>query len=197
MKFARPIQSTLLPTSSHRAITYAQAKAFLRLNTDTDQTYVEMLIDAATGYIEGLCGRSLVSRQITAAASGFDVTVRLYGSNVSSLAVSYYNTDNTLTSAGDLYIIDNSTPSGKAVAVASATFPSVYSRPDAVRFVYTSGYGTIDSVPAVLKQAALFLVADMYENRAFDLAAFKDSSSMIKAADAIISKFSLDYISYE
>lgn len=196
MKFARPIFSTLLPTSSHRAITYAQAKAFLRLNTDTDQTYVEMLIDAATGYIEGLCGRCLVSRQITAAASGFDVTVRLYGSNVSSLAVSYYNTDNTLTSAGDIYLVDNSHPCGSAIATTS-TFPSVYDRPDAVRLVYTTGFGTIDSVPAYLKQAAIFIVADMYENRAYDLSAFKDTSSLIKAADAIISKFSLDYISYE
>jgi len=189
---ARPIFTSLYPTSAHRPITYAQAKSFLRLNSDTDQTNVEFLIDAATSYAENLCNRLFISRQITAAANKFDTVIYLFGSNVSSLSAAYYSVDNVLTSAGDLFFIDNSHVCARAVAIKDVTFPEVYDRPGSIVLTYTTGMGSIASVPAAIKQALLFLVSDMYENRSFDLSTFKSESPMSIAANNLLNLYKLE-----
>lgn len=50
-------------------------------------------------------------------------------------------------------------------AAAGYSWPTVYSRPDAVRVTYTVGWSTPANVPGPLKQAVLLLVSQMYEYR--------------------------------
>src|SRR5689334_18881738 len=57
---------SVLVAPTGRPVTWDEAKAHLRLDTDDQQAYVESLIDAATDYAEERLSASLMSRTLLA-----------------------------------------------------------------------------------------------------------------------------------
>jgi uncharacterized phiE125 gp8 family phage protein len=140
------------PDDSTRPVTWAEAKAHLRLTGDDDQTQVETMIDAATDFAESRMGCTLMQRTRTHVIyDGQPLTIP-YGP-VASITSIVDDDDNaitaTLESIGNLQRLNISTAS--------------YSYPLTV--TYVAGFASRSSIPASIRLAILQHVATMYEVR--------------------------------
>lgn len=157
----------------------AEAKAHLRVTHDLENDLIAALIDAAVSNIDGwsgILGRCIIAQTWAVDADSFvplttfppptyaDIaSMRLPFPDVQSVVVTYYDTANAQqTFAGSNYYLANR-PDGTFLVLAStASWPSVYSRPDAVRVTMVCGLAT---VPVAIKQAILLMVGHWYANR--------------------------------
>lgn len=84
---------------------------------------------------------------------------------VGSLAIRYYDTDNTLQTLNSaLYYVVNDGIYPRVVFEDSG-LPTVFDRTDAVKISVSAGYATSNDVPKIVKQAILLRLADMYLQR--------------------------------
>lgn len=150
-------------------VTLEQAKAHLRVTSDTEDTLIAALVSAAVSHLDGwsgILGRCLISQTWRQDFSGFGI-IRLPFPNVASVVVAY--TDGNGVSqvlAGSNYHIVNGLGGTWIELADGGSFPSTASQPDAVRVTFVAGYGGADDVPAGLKAAILLHVGHLFENRA-------------------------------
>jgi uncharacterized phiE125 gp8 family phage protein len=148
-------------------LTYAEVKAFLRLNDDSEQTFVTTLITIARQIVEGQTWRPLISQSW---ALQFDAAeLNLFISNINKApiisidSVSYYDTDNVLqTLSPTLYETDIY---GNPARFRLKSIPSVYDRMGALIVNFVCGYTNAAAVPQAIKQAMLLIIGHLYENR--------------------------------
>lgn len=148
-------------------LTYAEVKAFLRLNDDSEQTFVTTLITIARQIVEGQTWRPLISQSW---ALQFDKSeLNLFISNINKApiisidTVSYYDTDNVLqTLSPTLYETDIY---GNPARFRLKSIPSVYDRMGALIVNFVCGYTNAAAVPQAIKQAMLLIIGHLYENR--------------------------------
>lgn len=148
-------------------LTYAEVKAFLRLNDDSEQTFVTTLITIARQIVEGQTWRPLISQSW---ALQFDASeLNLFISNINKApiisidSVSYYDTDNVLqTLSPTLYETDIY---GNPARFRLKSIPSVYDRMGALIVNFVCGYTNAAAVPQAIKQAMLLIIGHLYENR--------------------------------
>lgn len=149
-------------------VTLAEAKAHLRLEGTDDDTYVEVLIQAARQHVEEVCWRGVVTQTWEAVLSCFpsEEAVMLPGGNLASItSVAYTDGDgDAQTMSTDDYEADTVSVPGRLVLSYDAAWPSTRSQWDAVRVRYVVGW-EVANVPAPVKQALLLLVSQMYEHR--------------------------------
>lgn len=146
------------------------AKMHLRVDASAEDDLINGLIDAATSHLdgEGVLGRAIITQTWAEWVSNSPGWVRLPIGNFQAVtAVDYYDADNVLQPAtlsdfetrldGDHVLVK---------PITGKTWPSAYSRSDAIRISYTAGYGdaAID-VPASVTQAILLMVGHWYEHR--------------------------------
>lgn len=154
-------------------ISLSEAKLHLRVEHDADDTLIAALVQAVTDYLDaehGILGRALITQRWALSLSGFP-TERLIALPVvrvrSVVSVTYYDSDNvqqTLPSESYTLIVNDERA---AIYLPSGSdWPDTYDRPDAVTVTYNAGYGDEASdVPQAIKQAALLLIGNFYENR--------------------------------
>lgn len=148
-------------------LTYAEVKAFLRLNDDSEQTFVTTLITIARQIVEGQTWRPLISQSW---ALQFDASeLNLFISNVNKApiisidSVTYYDLNNSLqTLSPTLYETDIY---GNPARVRLKSIPTVYDRMGALIVNFTCGYTNAAAVPQAIKQAMLLIIGHLYENR--------------------------------
>ena len=113
----------------------------------------------------------------------FPDTFQLPFPDVQSVTVAYTDTngdDQTYSSAN--YYLVNCPGAGEIVLAATASWPSVFDKPNAVRVTMVCGFAT---VPPALKMAILLHVGALYENRASESA----TALMPFAYDALVGPF--------
>ena len=93
----------------------------------------------------------------------------------------------TLVSGTDYLQLSDDEPA-RLVLPLTATWPDTYRQPGAVSITYVAGYADAASVPAPLKQAVLFLVSHLYENRE-PVIVGTISSALPFAVDSLLSPF--------
>lgn len=155
------------PTSE--PITLAECKTQLRIESSftDDDTWINDTIQVVREQVEGLINRALMSQTLELALPKFEDVIELPKPPLSSLtSVKYYDEDNSLqTLASTEYLVNDFTEPVNIVKESSKTYPAVYDRPDAIRITFIAGYADAASVPAMVKQAMLMLMTDLYDNR--------------------------------
>ena len=167
-------------------ITRAEAKSHLRVEHTNDDDLIDVLISAATGYVEEFTGRQLVEATWKLTLDEFSETIRLPRPPLISVdSIEYVDVDGatqTLTVMTDYYVDDRSFLARIKPAYGES-WPSTREVMEAVIITYTCGYARLegvgsgsgsgsgdgsesaDYVPDAIKAAIKLLVADMYEHR--------------------------------
>tara|TARA_R100001510_G_C7621316_1_gene182179 strand:- start:510 stop:1139 length:630 start_codon:yes stop_codon:yes gene_type:complete len=154
------------PTST--AISLAEAKAFLRVDSDydDDDTYITSLIDVGTQVVEEFTRRRLITQTYNIFYDEFPPYIDLQVGEVASVThVKYYDTDNSLqTLAASNYDVDTKVRPGRIYQSNTGDFPNTYERPNAVEVEFVVGSAASD-VPAPIVQAMYIVIGRYYENR--------------------------------
>lgn len=154
---------------SETPVSRTEAKAHLRVTGTTEDTLIDGLIAAAVAHVDGwsgILGRCVVTQTWRQDVDDFSDCVALPFPDVQSVTVTYYDAANAVqTLSGSTYNLVNRT-SGTFLELADgASWPVVYSRPDAVKISMVCGYGAAAAVPVAIKQAMLVLIGHWYSNR--------------------------------
>ena len=150
-------------------VTLTEAKTHLRITSSDDDTYITALIVAAREWCETYTGRQFVTATYTATMEAFSDSriVLPKPPLISVTSVKYYDTANAQQTLSATYYasLTHATP-GYVELNYNYSWPSTYTRSDAVEIIYTAGYGaTAASVPDCVKHAMKILVSHMYEMR--------------------------------
>ena len=154
-------------------VTLAQAKAHLRVTSDTEDDTITALIAAATQYLERDTGQALIDQQWRAYFCRIpcDGVLELMRSPVRGIvAVTVYdaNGNGTVLDGSDYYVNLVARPARVRLA---DSVPAVM-RANGIEIDFNAGYGEAGTdVPDMLKRAILVLVAHWYDFRGvFDAA---------------------------
>lgn len=160
-----------LPTSP--ILSLAVAKAHLRVDHSDEDDLITALVEAANDYLDakyGVLGRALITQrwQMTLPKWPDRGVIELDVPPVQSVhAVTYYDADNvqqTVNSAD--YVLLAGDTKAIVYTVGSAPWPVAYDREDAISVQYDTGYGDESAdLPRAIRQAALLLIGNWYENR--------------------------------
>ena len=154
------------PTST--AISLAEAKAFLRVDSDydDDDTYITSLINVGTQVVEEFTRRRLITQTYNIFYDEFPPYIDLQVGDVASVThVKYYDADNSLqTLAASNYDVDTKVRPGRIYQSNTGDFPNTYERPNAIEVEFVVGSAASD-VPAPIIQSIYIIVGRYYENR--------------------------------
>jgi len=148
--------------------TTAEAKDFLKIDTNADDTLIDNLIKAATESCQIYTNQYFLDTVVEQYSDKWSEIYTLYKSPVSSIThIKYYDTNDTEQTWSDTnYILDDVSKPARIGLAVDATLPSLSDRINAVHVKYTVGYGTASTdVPDGIKQAVLLTLGNWYENR--------------------------------
>lgn len=150
------------------AISLAEAKAFLRVDSDydDDDSYITSLIGVATNVVEQFTRRRLITQTYNIYYDEFPPFMDLQVGNVASVThVKYYDTDNTLQTLNTSeYDVDIRVKPGRIYQAEDGNFPSTYERANSVEVEFVVGSAASD-VEDAIKQAMYIVIGRYYENR--------------------------------
>jgi len=153
-------------------ITLAQVKAQSNIDFADQDAGIELMIDAAIALLDGHTGtlrRALIEQTWQQDFAAFPVCeLRLpLGDLISVSSVTYYDNNNAQQTLATSVYAAFSNPQGPFLKLKpEQSWPSSYSRDDAVRVTWKAGFGdAADDVPADIRQAMLMLVGHWFENR--------------------------------
>ena len=150
------------------AISLAEAKAFLRVDSDydDDDSYITSLIGVATNVVEQFTRRRLITQTYNIYYDEFPPYMDLQVGNVASVThVKYYDTDNTLqTLDTSEYDVDIRVKPGRIYQAEDGNFPDTYERANSVEVEFVVGSAASD-VEDAIKQAMFIVIGRYYENR--------------------------------
>lgn len=151
-------------------VTLTEAKAHLRVDFTTDDTYITTLITAAREQVEMVARRALITQTLDLRMSAWPIgwSFALPRSPVQSITSITYTDDQgqagTMSSSD--YMLYTQPDPAIVVLKPNASWPGASLMPGPSIVVrYVAGYGLAASVPVRYKQACLLLVAHWYENR--------------------------------
>ena len=154
------------PTST--VISLAEAKAFLRIDSDydDDDTYITSLINVATQVVEEFTRRRLITQSYYLYYDEFPPYIDLQIGIVQPFyTIRYYDTDNVQqTLATSEYDVDDKIRPGRIYESKDGSFPDTYDRPNAVEVEFVVGTSASE-VPAPIIQSIYIIVGRYYENR--------------------------------
>ncbi len=157
---------TVSTAPASEPVTTAEAKLSLRVDHSEEDDLIDEYIQAAREYVEGFTNRGLMTQTIKQYYAAFPCALDLRFAPIQSVtSVKYYdgaNVQQTLVLNTDYYQ-DIITEPGQITPVDS--WPTTYTRPDAVEVEFIAGYANAASVPAKIKQVMYLLIGEMYEVR--------------------------------
>lgn len=150
-------------------VSLSDVKAHCRVSHNDDDTVLTSLLNAAVGYLDGwhgVLGRCLVTQTWRQDFAGFSSCMRLPLGPVASItSITYYDADNVQqTLSAGVYGLFTDERGSYAGLKPGQSWPSVYSRADAVSVTFVAGSAAAD-VPAPIKAAIMLLVGHWNENR--------------------------------
>jgi uncharacterized phiE125 gp8 family phage protein len=149
-------------------ISLAEAKAHLGVTDSSRDAMITALIQAATDCLDGwsgILGRALVTQTWRVDMRSWPGCrfLRLPLTPVQSVSVAYSDTANVdQVFASGNYSLHSDGVGPFVLLGDSVSWPSVYSRADAIRVTFVAGYGAAAAVPAPIKQALLLMVGSLY-----------------------------------
>lgn len=153
-------------------VTVAEAKAHCRVDTSADDAYIGTLITAAREYIEETLDISMITQTWEARYDVFplwEIILPRPPMAAGTVTVIYRDEAGqmqTVTSASGAFQVDSNIVPGRIYPLYDSVWPAVRGDENSVTVRWNAGYGaTGASVPAILKQAILLLVAHWYEMR--------------------------------
>lgn len=153
-------------------VTKAEAKLHLRHALDADDPTEDALLDrliaSARDYVQDYTGRSLTTQTWQCAVCAFPERLWLpYAAPLQSVTfVKYYDADNVLqTLDPTVYTTPAFQEPAQIRRAYTESWPSAYTREDAVQIEYVTGATTAGAVPQPLVQAMLLLIGHWYEQR--------------------------------
>jgi uncharacterized phiE125 gp8 family phage protein len=162
------IERTVAPLVT--PVSLQEAKDHLRVTHDDEDALITSFIDAATDHFDGdgTLGRAMVTQSWAQWVSQSPGPVRLRMGPFQDLtSIEYFDSENALQTAtlanfetwrdGDFVL---------AKPRQGFSWPTAYSRPDAIKITYQAGFGDEGSdVPQSIRHALLLTVGHFYENR--------------------------------
>ncbi len=168
---------TLVQGPQDPVVSLAEAKAHLNVDTSAADNYIEMLIRAATTYLDGrdgILGRALRPQTWRLELPIFPITICLpLPPTISVDQIDYLDTSGTLTvlDPSAYTVLDGGSRGAKIVQAAGYTWPATYDAGNAAGVVFTAGYVSTSSpeneaVPDALRLAILMLLSSWYDKPA-------------------------------
>lgn len=198
---------TIITPPASEPITLDEAKAFLRVDGDDDDSVITDAIASARETIENLTGRQLITATLEGAMDSFagdwidrsqrlidhrgaghsrhdDLSIRLPRSPVQSVtSVQYIDGAGALqTLDPSLYIVDVRSITPRITPLFGTCWPPIRPQPNAVVVRFVAGW-TTETLPARAKQLAKLVTLRDYEHRDDD----KDLSVSIDRLMALLS----------
>lgn len=159
----------LITAATALAVSLAEAKLHLRVDTADEDTLITAFITAATESAEQATGRAIMPQTweltLDAFPDAFELT-RVPAASITSIR--YWDTTGTQQTLGTaLYTLDNADDFGSAYAVPAVgnAWPAAREQINAVALRYVAGYDTAAAVPESIKSWVKLQVGAMYENR--------------------------------
>lgn len=161
------VRVTVAPTAL--AVTVAEAKSWIRVDTSVDDTVIEMMLRSAIAAVDGPSGIGWAMMAQTWALSldAFSDEIRLPGAPVKAVtSIAYVDADGATQTldSGD-YQVDVAGDVARICPVYGGSWPSTRLQNAAVTVTYTLGESSSANVPANLRTAVLLLAAHLYQNR--------------------------------
>lgn len=160
--------ATLLTAPAEEPLTLAEAKAFLRLDHDDDDTLVAALIASARLHVEALTRRALVTQtwRVTRDAWPANGRLALLPAPVRNIVSVTVAAAGGAVQAVPAESFDADFAAAPAVlAFAPGSLPAPGMRKAGIAVTFEAGYGAAADVPAPLRQAVRLIAAHYYENR--------------------------------
>jgi uncharacterized phiE125 gp8 family phage protein len=166
---------TLVTPSTGLPVNLAEAKDQLRVRHNDEDTLILRKVRAATNFCQNLVSGHKQFRNAT-----FDMAMEGFPSNDSRIPlpvvplstsaapiVTYYDSDNTKQtfSSTKYHVINPTWTQGYLEPINGETWPSSYSRPDAVTIRFVAGYDSESDVPEATKEAVLMVTGHLYRTR--------------------------------
>lgn len=142
------------------------------LDIADEDTLINDYVNAAWRYCEQQTWRQFLTASYTLALPRFSQAIVLPKPPfVSVTSIKYYDDNNAQqTLNADIYEASSFHEPAMLCPGYSQSWPSTFSRQDAVLIEYVAGYGTMEAdMPVDLLHAVRLLVADMFENRELQL----------------------------
>lgn len=165
------LRPVLVTAPSVSPITLTEAKTHLRVDHSDEDTLIQGLIDAAVSHLDGsagVLGRAMVTQTWQLDFDAFYPKMRLRPGNLLGItSISYFDNDNaTQALSASIYSAFTDEIGPYVEEAPDQSWPSTYTRADAVRVTWTAGYGaTAASVPAAIRAAMLLMIGHWYANR--------------------------------
>ena len=160
---------SLVTAATTEPVTIQDLKDQLRIDENTEDTYLGGLLKAATRAVERMSDRQLINATWRFSLDEFPCwDIRVPKPPLSSVtSITYVNsTGGNTTVASSDYAVDTYNEPGRITPVFNATWPSPRYQNNAVTVTYVAGYGASqNSVPDTYRHAIKMLAGHWYENR--------------------------------
>ena len=159
---------TLITAATNTPVSIAECKADLRIDSASENDLIESYILGASKLCSEIVGRQLISEtwKYSLECSANEITLPF--TPVSSLTtIQYFDSDNaSQTLDVDDFFIYNFDTETVIEPVLNFSWPSLFSRRDALNITFVAGFGATGAdVPETIKRAIRLTVAHWYEHR--------------------------------
>lgn len=174
---------SLVTAPSVLPVSVEEVKQHLRITHDDEDTMIYALISAATDYAQEFTKRQFITATYDLTLHAFppagkwyldpsgwaylDTEIVIPKPPLQSItSITYVDMEgNSQTVSSSIYAVDINVDPGRVRLAYNQTWPSTRHQPNAVTIRYVCGYGTISSVPEVIKAALKLYVGTLYEHR--------------------------------
>lgn len=157
---------TVAPAATPVSLT--EAKQHCRVDGTDSDAVLTILLNAAVDHLDGytgILGRAMVTQTWRQDFDGFGSMRLPVGPVASITSITYYDADNAVqTLSTDVYVLRADALGAYVGLKPDQSWPSVYSRDDAISVTFVAGTAAAD-VPGALKAAVLLLTSHLNENR--------------------------------
>ena len=167
-------QLNLVIIPSTEPLTVNEAKAHLRVENDTEDDYIAALIETARAHLDGRDGwlsRALMTQTWDYTLDAFPMEEWIClplppVQSITSITYKDVNGNAQTFNASNYSLSADKHWKPRVHLAATASWPGTWNAPEAVTIRTINGYGgTVEDVPAPIKQALLLLIGHWYENR--------------------------------
>lgn len=162
------LRPVLVTAPDATPVSLTEVKAHCRVDDDDSDAVLTVLLNAAVNHLDGwtgILGRAMVTQTWRQDFEAFGCRRLPLGPAASITSITYYDGDNVQqTLADSVYVLRTDSLGAYVDLKPDQSWPSAYSRPDAVSVTYVAGVDAAD-VPAALKAAILLMVSHWNENR--------------------------------
>lgn len=154
---------------AYEPITLALAKEWLKVDTSAEDATIGALIQAAREFAENHTGQLWAQRTVTEYLDEWPgyVICPAFGrvQAISDVSVILDGASTYTAVSTTAYVTDTVSIPARIVLRAGQSWPTLETRPNAVKITYTVGFASISDVPESIKTAMRLLLAFWYENR--------------------------------